>query len=151
MKKGVYCLQVYVNREQHLCIGSLGLLKFPKGYYIYVGSALGSGGLSRVCRHIAFYQHPYRNPKWHIDYLTLHATLEKTYCTQTEERIECQLAAAIGGDYVPHFGCSDCDCNSHLYYRKESPESDIKSAFSQLGFPVIEHTVERYPKQIHRS
>lgn len=141
MKKGVYCLQIRLDTPKTLHIGALGNIDFRAGYYIYVGSALGSGGLSRVSRHIRFYREHYRKPKWHIDYLTMHAVLEKTYCTETEERLECELASAVGGDCVPRFGCSDCDCTSHLYYRPTSPEHDIRTAFKKIKATITEHQV----------
>ncbi|HJJ31147.1 MAG TPA: GIY-YIG nuclease family protein [Methanocorpusculum sp.] len=141
MKKGIYCLLVKNSKEQSICVGALGTITFPAGYYIYVGSALGSGGLSRVSRHIRFFREHYRKPKWHIDYLTMNAVLEKTFCAETEERLECVLSAAVGGDCVPRFGCSDCDCASHLYYRKENPEEEIRYAFEKLRLTAAEHQV----------
>ncbi len=155
MKKGIYCLQIRIDTKRILHIGSLGAIVFPAGYYIYVGSALGSGGLSRVSRHIRFYRAQSRKPKWHIDYLIMHAVLEKTFCAETEERLECILSSAVDGDCVPRFGCSDCDCESHLYYRKTSPEKVIADAFKKMGMPVVEHLVDwknkNQPKQTQRS
>ena len=141
MKKGIYCLLVKNSSEQSFSIGALGDIRFSAGYYIYVGSALGSGGLSRVSRHIRFFREQYRKPKWHIDYLMMNAVLEKTFCAETDERLECVLSEALGGACVPRFGCSDCDCVSHLYYRKETPEEEIRKAFEKLGFAVSEHQV----------
>lgn len=139
MKKGIYCLLIKNSNEQSISVGALGNVTFPAGYYIYVGSALGSGGLSRVSRHIRFFREQYRKPKWHIDYLMMNTVLEKTFCTETDERLECVLSAAVGGACVPRFGCSDCDCVSHLYYRKENPEEEIRKAFEKLGFTAVEH------------
>lgn len=141
MKKGIYCLLVKNSSEQSFSIGALGDIRFSAGYYIYVGSALGSGGLSRVSRHIRFFREQYRKPKWHIDYLMMNAVLEKTFCAETDERLECVLSEVLGGACVPRFGCSDCDCVSHLYYRKENPEEEIRKAFEKLGFAVSEHQV----------
>jgi Uri superfamily endonuclease len=50
-EKGVYCL-IFRNRNCILDAGSLKKIGFSKGYYIYVGSALGSGGLKRLKRHV---------------------------------------------------------------------------------------------------
>ena len=141
MKKGIYCLLIKNSSEQSISVGALGSITFPAGYYIYVGSALGSGGLSRVSRHIRFFREQYRKPKWHIDYLMMNAVLEKTFCAETDERLECVLSAAVGGECVLRFGCSDCDCVSHLYYRKENPEEEIRKAFEKLGFTAVEHQV----------
>lgn len=141
MKKGIYCLLIKNSSDQSIRVGALGNITFPAGYYIYVGSALGSGGLSRVSRHIRFFREQYRKPKWHIDYLMMNAVLEKTFCAETDERLECVLSAAVGGECVLRFGCSDCDCVSHLYYRKENPEEEIRKSFEKLGFTAVEHRV----------
>ncbi|HJJ27391.1 MAG TPA: DUF123 domain-containing protein, partial [Methanocorpusculum sp.] len=76
-----------------------------------------------------------------IDYLMMNAVLEKTFCAETDERLECVLSEALGGACVPRFGCSDCDCVSHLYYRKENPEEEIRKALEKLGFVAVEHQV----------
>ena len=51
MNKGVYCLVLNTSGTR-LRVGARGDLAFPCGWYVYVGSALGTGGLSRVVRHI---------------------------------------------------------------------------------------------------
>jgi Uri superfamily endonuclease len=64
---GVYALILEITRDIVVKVGSLGTLKFEKGFYIYIGSARGPGGLrTRLTRHV-------RGPariKWHIDYIT---------------------------------------------------------------------------------
>lgn len=141
MKKGIYCLIIQASSDKTIHIGAIGEIRFPAGYYIYVGSALGSGGLSRVSRHIRFFRERYRRPKWHIDYLMEQEILIKTVCAETEERLECALAKAVGGSCIPRFGCSDCDCESHLFYRGTNPEAEVKAAFEALGLAAAEHTV----------
>lgn len=42
----------------------------------------------------------------------------------TKIDVECALADAVRGVAewnVPNFGCSDCDCNSHLFGMSENP------------------------------
>ena len=141
MKKGSYCLLLRAEEDKTVRIGALGEMYFPAGYYIYTGSALGSGGLSRVSRHVRFFRERYRKPKWHIDYLMEEAVLVKTFCAETEERLECRLASALGGACVARFGCSDCSCKSHLFYRVENPEEEIRGVFRGLGFSAGEHAV----------
>ncbi|MDO5846287.1 MAG: GIY-YIG nuclease family protein [Methanocorpusculum sp.] len=143
MHKGIYCLLIRLDTAKEIKIGALGIISFRPGWYLYVGSALGSGGLSRVSRHIRFYREHYRKPKWHIDYLSLEAVLFETICAKTEERLECRLAETLGGTTVERFGCSDCDCTSHLFYRKEYPEQEIISAFLRLGLKPNVHAVHR--------
>ena len=142
MQKGIYALILRLDVKKDIRIGALGHLTFKPGYYIYAGSALGSGGLSRVSRHIRFYRERYRKAKWHIDYLMEEAVLEKTICAETAERLECILAAGIGGASVERFGCSDCDCASHLFYRETEPSAEIHAVFEKLGLSSIDHTVQ---------
>ena len=141
MNKGIYTLILRLSEQKDIRIGALGIISFQPGYYIYAGSALGSGGLSRVSRHIRFYRERYRKAKWHIDYLMEEAVLEKTVCAETKDRLECVLAAGIGGTYVEKFGCSDCDCASHLFYRKEDPTKEILSVFEKMGMHAVEHPI----------
>lgn len=141
MHKGIYALILRLDVPKDIRIGALGVISFQPGYYLYAGSALGSGGLSRVSRHIRFYRERYRKAKWHIDYLMEEAVLEKTVCAETEERLECVLAAGIGGASIEKFGCSDCDCASHLFYRKEEPTKEILAVFEMLGLHAVEHVV----------
>ena len=141
MNKGIYALILRLDVSKDIRIGALGTITFKPGYYIYAGSALGSGGLSRVSRHIRFYRERYRKAKWHIDYLMEEAVLEKTICAETAERFECILASGIGGDCVVKFGCSDCDCTSHLFYRDEEPTKEILAVFETMGLKTVEHAV----------
>ena len=142
MQKGIYALILRLTEPKEIRIGALGIISFKPGYYIYAGSALGSGGLSRVSRHIRFYHERYRKAKWHIDYLMVESVLEKNVCAETEMRLECVLASGIGGDSVLRFGCSDCDCKSHLFFREEEPTEEILSVFKKMGLVSHEHQVK---------
>ena len=70
MDKGVYCLLLECTAPRKVRIGALGEREFVPGWYLYTGSALGSGGLSRVSRPLRFFREQYRHAHWHIDYLT---------------------------------------------------------------------------------
>lgn len=136
--KGVYCL-IFENRACKLEVGKKGEFSFYPGFHIYVGSALGPGGLKRVKRHINLSRNRDRNPRWHVDYLHLNQAfrLVSAVYVFTSSRLECALASRIGGDFVSGFGCTDCACNSHLFYRKESPLLEITEAFEALGLPAL--------------
>ncbi|MDR3101954.1 MAG: GIY-YIG nuclease family protein [Methanocalculaceae archaeon] len=143
MDNGVYCLILECIAPVAVCVGALGPRCFVLGWYLYIGSALGSGGLSRVSRHIRFYCKQYRKPKWHIDYL-MEADcilLRRVVCAKTKSDLECLLAATIGGEGVPQFGCSDCSCPTHLFYRKEMPEIEVMAAFETIGLQPSAHTI----------
>ena len=137
-EKGVYCL-IFENRACKFEIGKKGEFSFPAGFHLYVGSALGSGGLKRVKRHIDFSKKRDRNPRWHVDYLHLNPSfrLISAVCAPTSARLECTLASRIGGDSVSGFGCTDCACNSHLFYRKINPFPEITEAFEVLGLSAF--------------
>ncbi len=133
MDKGVYCL-VFHNPACTVRIGALGEIAFRKGWHIYVGSALGSGGLKRLGRHIALAADKDKRPKWHVDYLLTSDAFPLRYAVfaQTSLRLECLVASALEGENVSCFGCSDCSCPSHLFYRKTDPAAEIREVFRCL-------------------
>jgi Uri superfamily endonuclease len=137
-EKGVYCL-IFENCACKFEIGKKGEFSFLEGFHIYVGSALGSGGLKRVKRHIDLSKKRDRNPRWHVDYLHLNPSfrLISAVCALTSARLECTLASRIGGDSVSGFACTDCACNSHLFYRKKNPFPEITEAFEVLGLSAF--------------
>lgn len=142
MDKGIYCL-VFTNPGCTARIGALGEIAFRKGWHIYVGSALGSGGLARLERHIALSRSRDRPPKWHVDWLSQSPffSLHSAVYSLTEERLECRLAAALGGESISGFGCSDCSCRSHLFYRHRNPVKEVQAAFRFLGLDACTKTL----------
>lgn len=137
-EKGIYCL-VFENRGCAIEVGKTGVFSFHEGFHIYVGSALGSGGMKRVKRHIDLSSKRDKNPRWHVDYLHLNPSfrLEWAVCASTSARLECELARRLGGDSVQGFGCTDCACDSHLFYRKENPLLEIMGVFEALGLRAV--------------
>jgi len=119
---GTYALLLYLPRATHLQIGKLGAFDFPRGYYVYVGSARGAGGIrARVARH-------WRATKkfhWHIDYVRAFAKLIRVWHSTDSRDDECLEAARLqakGGRIIaPRFGASDCDCATHLWYFPRPP------------------------------
>ena len=138
MDKGIYCL-VFSNPGCTARIGALGEIAFRKGWHIYVGSALGSGGLVRLERHIALSRDKDKRPKWHVDYLSTDSrfVLRSAVHAVTEDRVECRLANALAGSVIPKFGSSDCDCPSHLFYRTRNPATGLERAFRSLGLESV--------------
>lgn len=136
MDKGIYCL-VLKNFSCTARVGALGEIAFLAGWHCYIGSALGPGGLVRLERHLNLATKKDKKPKWHIDYLLTDPRFAVAYAVSapTKERLECRLADAFsrGGTGVPGFGCSDCDCFTHLLYRSRDPKREIVAAFSGLG------------------
>ena len=134
--KGTYILLIFLPNEKRIRIGSLGLLTFPKGYYLYVGSAMGSNSSTslenRVKRHIS--ESHSKKLFWHIDYFLVSemSVLIKIYLIPSSIRLECVLAGeilSICDNNIKGFGSSDCLCSSHLLYFKDFPE--IKRIFNR--------------------
>jgi Uri superfamily endonuclease len=121
--KGHYVLVLRLMEEKTIEMGRLGTIDFPKGYYCYVGSAQGPGGLaSRVGRHLG----GQGKPGWHVDYLRRFANPFQAWLVRSEKRLECLLAKSLRqlhGGVVPvaKFGSSDCKCPSHLYHFSDVP------------------------------
>lgn len=134
MKPGVYCL-VCKNPDIMISAGALRPRHLLPGWHVYVGSALGPGGLVRAHRHIELHRKSDRPPRWHIDYLLLNprCQLLAVVLVPCERRVECDLAALLNSDPVPGFGSSDCRCTSHLFYFREFPGPAILAACRQLG------------------
>lgn len=116
---GSYLLVTECETSTEIEVGALGSLTFEHGYYGYVGSAFGPGGLSRVDRHrrTAAGDHEVRH--WHVDYLLAAAASRlATVETYPDQDLECGLAAGVaagGCESIEAFGASDCDCVSHLW------------------------------------
>ncbi len=137
---GTYVIFIDVSKEILLKIGSLGEMKFSKGYYIYIGSAFGPGGLvKRVERHL-------RNEKklfWHIDYL-LNSSSAKIIAVAwiaDRQKLECIISQEIDKSSplvksLLHFGSSDCKCTSHL--------KQIKTKLRRDFYKVILSMIEPY-------
>lgn len=143
MDKGIYCL-VFRNPACTVRVGALGSIAFQGGWHVYVGSALGSGGLLRLERHVALSRAKDKKPKWHVDYLSTDPRFSLRYTVHavTRERLECRLADALGEPHIPAFGCSDCACPSHLYCRRRDPRREIQEAFWSLGLVPVTATIK---------
>ena len=121
--KGSYLFIFYLNGD--LQIKTKGGKKFylPEGVYIYVGSAFGKGGIkTRIERHLR----KSKKLHWHIDYVTTHKGFRFLTCIPFYgKRWECKLANFIRKlnifQPVKGFGCSDCHCESHLFYIAKKP------------------------------
>ena len=120
---GTYAVVLSATTGGLVQIGRLGKLRLQPGFYVYVGSALGPGGVrARLAHHLE----PSSRPHWHIDYLRKHTALEEVWYCYGCARWEHQWARNLGmarGVCVPlaGFGASDCRCESHLYFFKNQP------------------------------
>jgi Uri superfamily endonuclease len=143
MDKGVYCL-VLKNKASIVKTGALGEIPYRDGWHVYVGSALGPGGLLRVARHIRCTRGMLKKPRWHIDYLLTHPSFELTHavCAHTGDDFECRIAKRLAGDPVRGFGSSDCSCVSHLFFFKNYPLDNVISCIEDAGLYAIITTLK---------
>ncbi len=113
--KGAYVLAVYLESTIQIDFLPTGLSQLIPGWYAYVGSAWGSGGIrARVKRH--FQQN--KTAHWHIDRLTMKSA--KTAALAVAEGYECEIVSKLLSSHrfkvaIAGFGSSDCHvCESHL-------------------------------------
>ncbi len=121
-KAGIYNLIIKLSKKKEIKIGRLGTFIFPKGFYVYTGSAQ-NGLEKRIDRHLSI------NKKfhWHIDYLLSYAKIIQVLRYAGVKKDECKLNHLIAQSsdatlVVNKFGSSDCNCVTHLYYFKNSPK-----------------------------
>lgn len=137
---GTYALILRLINDRVIAVGKLGTFDFPAGYYIYVGSAFGPGGLAgRLGRHLVPLK-PDRAPHWHIDYLRRWASImeiwfaehatprEHHWATLVDDLSDCALPAR-------RFGASDCRCRSHLFHFAHLPAAGQFRALVETSFP----------------
>ncbi|UCE00002.1 MAG: GIY-YIG nuclease family protein [Chloroflexota bacterium] len=120
---GSYALHLRLDQPSCEQIGRLGEFYFPAGDYLYIGSAMGSGGLrARLSHHL---RGPKRN-HWHIDWLRAITKVAGFYYLVGDKRFECLWSQMLGENPgtaipAPRFGASDCmvsgqSCFAHLFW-----------------------------------
>jgi Uri superfamily endonuclease len=117
-------------------VGRLGHFRFAAGYYLYIGSAFGSGGLrARLAYH---QQRTKPHPHWHVDYLREHSHLVETWSIASSIRLERVLASALAAAPeltvpVPRFGAGDAPSSSHLFYSPRRPPTRALTSAIMAG------------------
>jgi Uri superfamily endonuclease len=126
--KGTYILVIFLNNDAIIRIGALGEINFRKGYFIYVGSAMGNIGSSTLRNRVKRHFSDSKNKKiyWHIDYFlnNKNSIITRIFLIPSTIRFECIIAnnlSKCADSFIQNFGSSDCKCNSHLFYFKELP------------------------------
>jgi Uri superfamily endonuclease len=116
-RPGTYALLFEATGAVRERVGRLGEVVLAPGCYVYVGSAFGPGGVRARVRHHAAVGH---RPRWHMDYLRPHLTLDAVWYTHDPRRRE-DLWARVWHGFagfrraVPGFGASDRHGASHLF------------------------------------
>ena len=120
---GTYALVMTSDSERQVVIGKLGRLKVSPGYYVYIGSAFGPGGLNaRIAHHMRISQRPH----WHIDFLRSVLLLTEVWYTKDADPYEhrwVEVFCGLEGATIPMtgFGASDCSCTTHLFAFTDQP------------------------------
>ncbi len=135
---GTYLLFFLLHQSCALKVGRLGYFNLCAGFYGYVGSALGPGGLQARLRH---HLKPAKRPHWHVDYLALSVPVKTIWVANGKHRREHDWARALGelsgaSQPIPKFGASDCRCSSHLYYYALMPSLDSLRKQLKTRFPT---------------
>ncbi len=137
--KGLYVIVFELDKDQHISIGSLGVLFFKRGLYVYVGSAM-NGLVSRIKRHLS----RRKRFHWHIDYFSIHGQPIELYIKEKAtkksggkgkdmskgERAneEASIANCLSSHfaYVPKFGSSDSSAPSHFFFISNGSGEGLK-------------------------
>jgi Uri superfamily endonuclease len=113
--KGAYVLALRLENTVHIEFSRVNCDQLFPGWYVYVGSAKGRGGIrARVKRHFRYD----KKAHWHIDRLTVHAV--EMAALAVAGGYECELVDTLLNSHrfevaVPGFGSTDCSrCESHL-------------------------------------
>ena len=134
--KGSYGLILQSKDPQTIRIGKLGEFSFLPGFYFYLGSATGSGGLfARIHRHSIVEKKKF----WHIDYLRPTMNLIGIFYTKKLGK-ECEwvqklLLSGFFTAPVKKFGASDCR----------------KKCISHLLVTTNNSFIENFPEYLHKS
>lgn len=128
--KGIYTLLIDVSKDIEVKTGSLGKIKFGKGLYAYVGSAQNNLE-KRIARHLSKTKKKF----WHIDYLLDNefAKILMAFYKKSGKLEECRIAKKLTKNEtsILKFGCSDCNCKSHLF-RIKNLENISKLGMNKL-------------------
>ena len=121
--KGNYIIVFWNDRQFLFKDARFGNQLITPGYYLYCGSAHGSGGVkARVGRHLR----PTKKKQWHIDHIKPKMKPLEIWFEISEDLNECAFIRALEknpGSQFPlrGFGASDCKegCISHFIHLPE--------------------------------
>jgi len=134
---GTYVLLLQLEEDATITVGRLGTFDFPAGWYTYVGSAFGAGGLLGRLKH---HLQPAQKPHWHIDYLRQVAQVKEIWLSPDTERREddwVDLMLDIPGAMalIEGFGASDTAKETHLFYFDLKPSLEDFTVGVHARFP----------------
>jgi len=134
--QGTYCLVLRLEKERSIRVGRRPAWTFPKGYYVYVGSAMNHLS-QRIQRHLGRKRQE-KKLFWHIDFFLERATVLEVKTIRSGVRLECALSRILAGRadaaaVPPRFGASDCRCRSHLHRFPKDPRPLLDTLWSEIG------------------
>jgi len=131
MLRGIYILVILLKKNITVKVGKLGKLKFDKGRYFYVGSAQNNLE-KRIKRHLSRKKKGY----WHIDYFLKHGKIIGIFYNESDIKEECKFAKKFEEKLIPilNFGCSDCNCRSHLFYGSKNEIICITDSLDMISY-----------------
>ncbi len=134
---GTYVLVLEVREPARIRAGRLGDLEVRPGWYLYIGSAFGPGGVAARCNH---HRRITTRPHWHIDYLRAVCELREIWFSCDSAKREHTWCSLVGEETgatrpFPGFGASDCDCGSHLFRFPKPPSFQRFRRRVQNAFP----------------
>ncbi len=134
---GYYALLIKIQKKTIIDHPKFNKKTLDPGYYIYVGSARGPGGIAaRIKRHVK----KNKKKKWHIDYLTSKQDVKTILigykCTtkpEGEEKMSHTLEK-IASPALEKFGSTDKKDETHLYKceNKKKCKETIQIALEQI-------------------
>jgi len=126
---GAYVLVAYLRKNSKIRIGKLGAIDFLKGYYCYVGSALGKSiNLeNRIKRHERLVKDKTGKVRWHIDYFLINPKVLLKGIIIFSGKVECKISQILEKNAkktILGFGSSDCKygCKGHFHHFKNMKE-----------------------------
>lgn len=138
-RPGTYALLLRAAASGQVEVGRHGVMPVRRGWYVYVGSARGPGGLrARLAHHLR----PVRRPHWHVDYLRQRAAVREiwaAYNRRADEHRWAKVFAVTQGVQIPGegFGSSDCACRAHLFFFRRRPGRAIFDHAEAASRPTL--------------
>jgi Uri superfamily endonuclease len=134
-RRGTYALILACQGSSSVQIGRLGTVTLEPGWFVYIGSAFGMGGLAARLHH---HLHSSASPRWHLDYLRGYLLAREAWVSAEplhQEHAWAQACLRLPGATIPlaRFGASDCACPAHFFRFAEKP--DLLRFTSLLGLP----------------
>ena len=121
--KGIYILELLAKKDFTISAKKFVDVKFPKGYYYYIGSAQ-KGLTSRIARH----KRKDKIIHWHIDHLTTNkstSNINSFIIPNAEKTLEVEIANNFVNYFdtkiiATGFGNSDTkETKTHLFYKSK--------------------------------